>query len=287
MNTKIMYWSRHILWRHLICGFFSLFAIFPVFFMATTALDKFGQLSTTRLIPSSLSFDNFTRLFDYEEGAFFLWMRNGVSISFAIAILNLFIGTSAAYAISRYKFYGRRNLLMIVVLMGMFPTLLSLTTLYLIMSSIGDAIPGIGVGTRLGLILLFAGGALSVGTWFLKNYIDSIPIELDDAAKMDGAHHFYIFVRIVVPLCAPVLAIQTLFGFLGGLNEYLITAIILGKEKEVTTVAVGMQTFLTTNAQNWGAFAAGASIITFPVIGLFIYLQKYIAAGLTAGAVNS
>ena len=104
---------------------------------------------------------------------------------------------------------------------------------------------------------------------------------------MDGAHHFYIFARIVVPLCAPVLAIQTLFGFLGGLNEYLITSIILGTERNVTTVAVGMQSFLAQNAQNWGAFAAGASIITFPVIGLFIYLQKHIAAGLTAGAVNS
>ena len=287
MHKKIKFWTYHILWRHIICGFFALFAIFPVFFMATAALDKYGQLSTSRIIPSSLSFDNFSRLFEYEDGAFFIWMRNAISISIAIALLNLFVGTSAAYAISRYRFYGRRNLLMIVVLLGMFPTLLSLTTLYLTMSSIGDAIPGIGVGTRLGLILLFTGGALSVGTWFLKNYIDSIPTELDDAAKMDGAHHFYIFARIVVPLCAPVLAIQTLFGFLGGLNEYLITAIILGTERNVTTVAVGMQSFLTQNAQNWGAFAAGASIITFPVIGLFIYLQKHIAAGLTAGAVNS
>jgi len=287
MQKKIKFWTFHILWRHIICGFFAFFAVFPVFFMATAALDKYGQLSTGRIIPSSLSFDNFTRLFEYEDGAFFIWMRNAISISIAIALLNLFVGTSAAYAISRYKFYGRRNLLMIVVLLGMFPTLLSLTTLYLTMSSIGDAIPAIGVGTRLGLILLFTGGALSVGTWFLKNYIDSIPTELDDAAKMDGAHHFYIFARIVVPLCAPVLAIQTLFGFLGGLNEYLITAIILGTERNVTTVAVGMQSFLTQNAQNWGAFAAGACIITFPVIGLFIYLQKHIAAGLTAGAVNS
>jgi arabinogalactan oligomer/maltooligosaccharide transport system permease protein len=121
----------------------------------------------------------------------------------------------------------------------------------------------------------------------LKGFFDSIPSEIDESAKIDGASHGQIYVRIILPLALPMLAVVALLSFIGTMNEFLLTAVILGGNQEAITLAVGMRQFIETDFQeNWGAFAAGALIATIPVMVLFIWLQKFVVSGLTAGSLK-
>lgn len=136
-------------------------------------------------------------------------------------------------------------------------------------------------------MVIFAGGALGINAWMLKGFFDSIPSEIDESAKIDGASHGQIYVRIILPLALPMLAVVALLSFIGTMNEFLLTAVILGGNQEAITLAVGMRQFIETDFQeNWGAFAAGALIATIPVMVLFIWLQKYVVSGLTAGSLK-
>jgi arabinogalactan oligomer/maltooligosaccharide transport system permease protein len=121
----------------------------------------------------------------------------------------------------------------------------------------------------------------------LKGFFDSIPSEIDESAKIDGASHGQIYIRIILPLALPMLAVVALLSFIGTMNEFLLTAVILGGNQEAITLAVGMRQFIETDFQeNWGAFAAGALIATLPVMILFIWLQKFVVSGLTAGSLK-
>ena len=133
----------------------------------------------------------------------------------------------------------------------------------------------------------FAGGALGVNAWMLKGFFDSIPSEIDESAKIDGASHGQIYTRIILPLALPMLSVVGLLSFIGTMNEFLLTSVILGGNQRSITLAVGMQQFIETSFQeNWGAFAAGALIATVPVMVLFIWLQKFVVSGLTAGSLK-
>jgi arabinogalactan oligomer/maltooligosaccharide transport system permease protein len=133
--------------------------------------------------------------------------------------------------------------------------------------------------------LLFGGTALGVNTWMLKSFFDTIPSEIDEAATIDGAGHFQIFVSIIIPLAIPVFVVIFLLSFIGILNEYLITSVILGLDGDKMTVAVGLQQFIYGNyGKNWGPFTAGALIATIPVLTLFMVLQKYLVSGLVSGS---
>jgi arabinogalactan oligomer/maltooligosaccharide transport system permease protein len=142
-------------------------------------------------------------------------------------------------------------------------------------------------GSPIALLIIFAGGALGINAWMLKGFFDSIPSEIDESAKIDGASHGQIYVRIILPLALPMLAVVALLSFIGTMNEFLLTAVILGGNQEAITLAVGMRQFIETDFQeNWGAFAAGALIATIPVMVLFIWLQKFVVSGLTAGSLK-
>jgi arabinogalactan oligomer/maltooligosaccharide transport system permease protein len=162
---------------------------------------------------------------------------------------------------------------------------LAATTLFLIINSFGKTFAILGLGHQLPLIFIFGGGALGVNTWMLKGFFDTIPTEIDEAATIDGASHFLIFSRIIVPLAAPVFVVTSLLSFIGILNEYLITSVILGLDGRNMTVAVGLQQFIYGQyAKNWGPFAAGALLATIPVFTLFIFLQRFLVSGLVSGS---
>ena len=129
--------------------------------------------------------------------------------------------------------------------------------------------------------------ALGINAWMLKGFFDSIPSEIDESAKIDGASHGQIYLRIILPLALPMLSVVALLSFIGTMNEFLLTSVILGGNQDSITLAVGMRQFIETNFQeNWGAFAAGALIATLPVMILFIWLQKFVVSGLTAGSLK-
>jgi arabinogalactan oligomer/maltooligosaccharide transport system permease protein len=278
-------WFRRTGFSHLVGILALAFSIFPILFVVSASLNPVGTLSSSTLIPREVSLANYQTLFD---GSFPRWFVNSLVIASLAAGISMFISACAAYAFSRFRFRGRRPGLMGLLLVQMFPQFLAIVAIYLIFAEITELWPVVGFNTSAGLILLYLGGALGVNTWLMKGFFDTIPKDLDESAKMDGATHFQVFFGIILPLVAPILAITGLLGFIGAINEFLIASVFL-RTDESKTAAVGLYGLiaepLTKNAQ-FGEFAAGAVILAIPTVGLFMYLQRYIVGGLTAGAVK-
>lgn len=284
-SKRAKFWMKKVLWRHIVGLIVTSFSVFPLVWMISAAFDVTGQLSTQQLIPGHAGFDNFTALFSNSEKPFLVWARNSIVIAVSASIMQTTIGAVAAYSLSRHRFRGRKLTLSTILIAQMFPQLLAATTLFLIINNLGQTFPFLGLGHQLPLILLFGGTALGVNTWMLKSFFDTIPSEIDEAATIDGAGHFQIFVSIIIPLAIPVFVVIFLLSFIGILNEYLITSVILGLDGNKMTIAVGLQQFIYGNyGKNWGPFTAGALIATIPVLTLFMVLQKYLVSGLVSGS---
>ena len=278
-------WGRKIAWRHGVGVAAVSFALFPLIWMISASFDTIGSLSAQKLIPDNPGLDIFRELLGNPDQPYLKWLRNSIIISSANAILQMFIGATAAYALSRFRFKGRKLTLMTILVVQMFPQLLAATAIFLMLADLGKSIPALALGQTTALIIVFAGGALGINAWMLKGFYDTIPAEIDESAKVDGASHAQIYFRIILPLARPVLAVITLLSFIGTMNEFLITSVILGGNQNAITLAVGMQQYIDGqyNAR-WGPFAAGALIASVPVMILFMYLQKHVVSGLTAGA---
>jgi arabinogalactan oligomer/maltooligosaccharide transport system permease protein len=278
-------WAKKIAWRHAV-GFVAVaFALFPLVWMISASFDTLGSLSAQKLIPDNIGLDNFRTLFGNPDQPYLKWLRNSIIISASNAVLQMFIGATAAYALSRFRFKGRKLTLMTILVVQMFPQLLAATAIFLMLADLGKSIPFLALGQTSALIIVFAGGALGINAWMLKGFYDTIPAEIDESAKVDGASHAQIYFRIILPLARPVLAVITLLSFIGTMNEFLITSVILGGNQNAITLAVGMQQYIDGQYNaHWGPFAAGALIASVPVMILFLYLQKHVVSGLTAGA---
>jgi arabinogalactan oligomer/maltooligosaccharide transport system permease protein len=278
-------WFRRTGFSHLVGVLALAFSIFPILFVVSASLNPVGTLSSSTLFPQEVSLANYQTLFD---GSFPRWFVNSLIIASLAAGISMLISACAAYSFSRFRFTGRRTGLMGLLLVQMFPQFLALVAIYLIFADITELWPAVGFNTSAGLILLYLGGALGVNTWLMKGFFDTIPKDLDESAKMDGATHFQVFFGIIFPLVAPILAITGLLGFIGAINEFLIASVFL-RTDESKTAAVGLYGLiaepLTKNA-NFGEFSAGAVILSVPTVALFMYLQRYIVGGLTAGAVK-
>lgn len=278
-------WGRKLAWRHAIGVIAVTFALFPLVWMISASFDTLGSLSAQKLIPDNPGLENFRTLLSNPDQPYLKWLRNSIVISASNAILQMFIGATAAYALSRFRFKGRKVTLMTILVVQMFPQLLAATAIFLMLADLGKSIPFLALGQTSALIIVFAGGALGINAWMLKGFYDTIPSEIDESAKVDGASHAQIYFRIILPLARPVLAVITLLSFIGTMNEFLITSVILGGNQNAITLAVGMQQYIDGQYNaHWGPFAAGALIASVPVMILFLYLQKHVVSGLTAGA---
>jgi arabinogalactan oligomer/maltooligosaccharide transport system permease protein len=200
--------------------------------------------------------------------------------------MSMFVSACAAYAFSRYRFRGRKIGLLSLLLVQMFPQFLAIVALYLMFTTVTDFYPAIGFNTPWAMILLYLGGALSVNTWLMKGFLDTIPKELDESAKVDGATHAQIFFGIILPLVAPILAVTALLGFITAINEFLLANIFL-TDPDSKTLAVGLYGLVAGERDNnFGVFCAGSLLSAIPTVALFQFLQRYIVGGLTAGAVK-
>ena len=280
-------WLKSLAWRHMIALLAIAFALFPLIWMASASFDRLGNISAQQLIPQYRGLDNYRRLFSNPEQPYWIWMRNSVLIASINAVVQLSIGATAAYALSRFRYKGRKATLLTILIVQMFPQLLAITAFYVVLADLRQSIPFMDFGNPIALLVIFAGGALGVNAWMLKGFFDSIPSEIDESAKIDGASHGQIYTRIILPLALPMLSVVALLSFIGTMNEFLLTSVILGGNQRSITLAVGMQQFIEQNFdKNWGAFAAGALIATVPVMLLFIWLQKFVVSGLTAGSLK-
>ena len=214
------------------------------------------------------------------------WVKNSLVIAGAPAVLSVTIGSASAFAFSRLYFKGRKAGIQLLLLVQMFPAILAISAVYVIMERVYTFAPSIGLGTQAGLLLLYLGGAMGVNIWLLKGFVDSIPKELDEAAKIDGASAVQTYWLIFMPLAAPVLAVVALLSFIGTFNEFILAQLFL-VDMESRTVAVGLQQFIGGKYdKNWGPFAAGSIIASVPIVIIFLSLQRYIINGLTAGSVK-
>ena len=279
-------WLRENLWRHITGIVMCFFALFPLYLVVITSFNESGSLRVTSFFPTDISWANYQVLFNDPRIPYLTWMKNSLIISGFVAIVSVVVGAASAFAFSRLKFKGKRFGIQLLLLIQMFPAILALSAIFVIMERVYSFAPTIGLGTPAGLILVYLGGAMGVNIWLLKGFVDSIPVELDEAAKIDGASAAQTYWLIFIPLAAPVLAVVSLLSFIGTFNEFILARLFL-VDMESRTVAVGLQQFIGGQySENWGPFAAGSIIASIPIVIIFLSLQRYIVSGLTAGSVK-
>ncbi|MEV4689443.1 sugar ABC transporter permease [Microbacterium sp. LWH3-1.2] len=277
-------WFADTGWRHLVAIVVSAFAIFPLLYVLSASLNPSGTLTGTNQLFSAVGIDSYVRILTDPQIPYPQWFLNTMIVALITGFTMVFIGALAAYAFSRMRFTGRRVGLITIVVVQMFPQMLAVVAIFLMFSSISDWFPAIGLNTLSGLILIYLGGALGVNTYLMYGFFNTIPKELDEAAKIDGAGHARIFFTIILRLVAPILAVVGLLSFIGIVNEYMIASVLL-IDPDKQTLVVGL-TKLVSNPRyaDWSGFAAGAVMAAIPVVIVFLLLQRYIVGGLTAGA---
>ncbi|MDJ0771133.1 MAG: sugar ABC transporter permease [Ilumatobacter sp.] len=280
-------WFRTVGWRHLVGLVALAFALFPVLFVVSSSLNPAGTLGGSTLIPSDVSFINYRDLLNGTDAPYLDWLVNTLFVAGGAAVLNTGLAAFASYAFSRMRFAGRRSGLLAILLIQMFPTTLLFVALFVFVTDIGGVFPGLGLGSRTMLLIIYLGGALGINTWLIKGYFDTIPRDLDESALIDGATHAQIFFRVILPLAAPILAVVALITFVFTINEFVVASVVLGQGDDNNfTLAVGMFRFIDGQGGEWGQFAAGSVMSAIPVVLLFLFLQRWIVSGLTAGAVK-
>ncbi len=278
-------WWREVGWRHVVAWVAIAFAVFPILFVVSASLNPLGTLASTSLVPTSVSLENFTDLLDGQRGPFTRWYANTIVVCGSVCALQVLFSAFAAYAFSRFRFKGRRGGLLALLLIQMFPQFLAVIALFSLFSEIGEVVPAMGLNTLLGYGILLLGGSLG-NVWLVKGFFDSVPRDLDEAAKIDGASHAQTFFRVILPLVTPILATTALLSFVGVLNEFLIAGIFL-TDNDSKTLATGLYGIIDGDrSNNLGIFAAGAVLTALPVVVLFQFLQRFITGGLTVGAVK-
>jgi len=262
------------------------FSVFPILWMISASLNPTGSLATQTLIPENAGLDNYRELLNSTEFPFWRWFGNSIKIASITSILSLSITTIAAYAFSRFRFRGRQTMLKGILLINVFPGLLALVATFLMISQIGDIIPPIGLNSHVSLILVYLGGAMGINIWLMKGFLDTIPRDIDESARVEGATDWQIFTRLILPLLRPILIVIAILNYITTYGEFVLARVLL-KSTEQFTLMVGLQIFTGAQfAQRWGVFAAGALMGALPIMIIYLALQDQIVGGLTQGAVK-
>ena len=282
-------------WRHLVALIACGVALFPVAYVVSAAFNADSSLGGASLIPRSVTLDNFKELLSPDPAKSILqsstshytrWLVNSLVIATLVAALNVLLGALAAYAFSRFRFRGRRLGLLFLLLIQMFPQVLALVAIYLILLRTGEVFPFMGLNTKTGLVLVYLGGVMGINTWLLKGFFDTIPKELDESAKVDGATPAQVFWGVVLPLALPILSVIAILTFVGTFNEYILASALL-QSNENFTLPLGLRGYIDKQyAEHWGPFAAGVVLAGVPIMIIFLTLQRFIVSGLTQGSVK-
>ena len=256
-----------------------IFALFPAYFVLQAAFRPGQSLYTLNLSlwPQNPTWDNFTYIFT--QLPFPEWLRNSLGVGIGTMLAGLAGSATGAYALARFRFAGKRMTLILLLAIQAFPTVLALVPIYLILKTVGL------VGSPFGLMLAYVASALVFSTWNLKGYFDTIPRELDEAALIDGCTVTQAFIRVILPLSLPALAVTALLMFLTAWNEWVMAQTLLINEDSFT-VPVGLWGLQNDYRVPWGYFAAASIVVSIPVMALFLGLQQYFRSGLTIGSVK-
>jgi arabinogalactan oligomer/maltooligosaccharide transport system permease protein len=263
-----------------LCGI----VLYPVMLVCKKAFEPGSQFALSASpVPTAVTLDHFHELFTTRGGNGELLFLRHAANSIIVALLTTVVGVSlsctAAYALSRFKFPGRKTGLTMFLVVQMFPATLLLLPLYVILNQLGL------LNSIAGLVLVYSTTAIPFCVWTLKGYFDSLPRELEEAARIDGASPWMIFRKIILPLSRPALSVTALFSFMTAWNEFIMASTFMTNQTKYT-LPVLIQSSVTEFSADWGLFAAGAVVTSVPVMIAFYVLQKYLVGGLTAGAVK-
>jgi len=264
---------------YLVLFLFTLFALYPISQIVTIALRPGNQLLSPSLaiIPADATFANFRTLIF--QTPFLHWLANSTLIALAVALTGVALASTAGYALSRFRFLGRSTTLNGLLVTQMFPATLLLLPLYLILIKLGL------INSYLGVIIIYTATALPFCIWQLKGSYDTIPVSLEEAARIDGCSRWQSFYLVILPLTAPAMVITALFSFMTAWNEYVVAAVVL-QDVKIFTVPLGLKMFQSNLSTQWGLYAAGALLVSIPVVILFLVLSRYLISGLSSGSIK-
>lgn len=269
---------------HVVLCAVAVVVLYPVLWVVRMALSP-SQAFASGLspIPTEVTLQNFKDVVGHTDLAgtwvFGHQLLNSLVVSAATAVVGVGLATSAAYAFARFKFPGAKLGMGALLVTQMFPGTMMMIPLYILLDKLNL------LDSQLGLILVYATTSIPFSTWMLKGYFDTIPHELEEAARMDGASTSTIFFQIILPLARPAIAITALFSFMTAWNEFILAAKLMNSETSYTLPVV-LQGYVGAKSTAWGHFAAGAILVSLPVMALFFALQKHLVGGLTAGSVK-
>jgi len=268
--------------------------LFPLLAVVSISLRP-GNFSTGSLIPAHISLEHWKLAlgisYQAEDGRLVVppfpvlrWLFNSIKVALIAATLIIAFSTTAAYAFARLRFRFKAPILNSMLLLQMFPAVLGLVAIYAIFDTIGSVVPWLGIEAHGGLVLAYCGG-VAMHVWTIRGYFATIPVEIEECAKVDGATHWQAFRHVLLPMAVPILVVVFLLAFIGIIIEYPVASIMLREENNLT-LAVGSKYYLYEQKYLWGDFAAAAVLSGLPITAVFLLAQRWIVSGLTTGGVK-
>ena len=270
-EKRILFFSRLFVW------FMIIITLVPIVAVLSSSMSSGETFIQSTFFPETWSLENYKAVI--EETDFLIWVKNSLEICLSVALLQLTLSVPAAYAFSKLKFRGRKKGLMSLLILQMFPTVMALPAIL-------GVVYNMGLMDKPFVLILIIGGGSAYNIWLLKGYIDGIPNDLVEAAKMDGATNFQVFIKIIIPLTRNMMIVIFLFAFIAAYREFIFTSSLL-KDAGNQTIATGLKQFITNNfSANWSQYSAAAIMASAPIVILFMCVQKFVQTGLVAGSVK-
>lgn len=257
----------------------SLIVLYPLVYVVSAAFSPGSSIATMNIIPFADGFtlEHFNFLF--KKTQYVAWFRNTFIIATCTSILTIFVASLAAYVFSRFRFAMKKQLMMGMLILQIFPSFVGMVAIYVILLRIN------GLDTLWGLILVYLAGNIPYNTWLVKSYLDTIPRSLDEAARIDGANHFRTFFTIIFPIAKPIITFLGISSFTAPWMDYIFPKMVL-RSPEKQTLAIGLYSFVTDKKAEFTNFAAGAILIAIPFIIFFVLTQKIMVTSLGGSAVK-
>ncbi|MDR0444604.1 MAG: ABC transporter permease subunit [Treponema sp.] len=272
--------------KYAVALMFIAFAVLPFFWIVATSLNPARSLMGAKIIPSTLTLNNYLDLLGNSNLSFGKWMFNSFKVSSISVSIIVLLTCVSAYALSRFRFRGRREVMMGIMILNVFPGILAMVAIFVMMQQIGNYLPFLGINTHGGLICVYVAGAMSINVLMVKSYIDSIAVELDESALIEGASYWQVFWMIIFPVIRPMVITVAILAFMTTYGDFIIANLLL-KGNDQSTIMVGIFMFTQQRFDtNWGIVTAGTILAALPVLVIFFISQKYIIDGLTMGAVK-
>lgn len=257
----------------------SLFVVYPLVYVAAAAFSPQQNIASLSIIPfgNGVTMKNFIYLFQKTD--FPLWFRNTLIVAVATTVSTVFICALSAYVFSRFRFVFKKSLMMSLLILQIFPSFVGMVAIYVILLRNG------GLNTLWGLVLVYLAGNIPYNTWMVKSYMDTVSKSLDEAARIDGAGHFQIFAKVILPVSRPIIVLLTITSFIAPWMDFIFPKLVL-RSSNVQTIAQGLFGFVTEKKNMFATFSAGSLIIAIPFIIYFIVTQKTLITSLSGAAVK-